>query len=73
MRTRHRGGSQVAVGVPAWIFLPASVGAAFLVVPLAAILLRIDWPVFIPLVTSESSRAALLLCLRSVSASMPSV
>ena len=59
----------VPVGLPRWIYLPASVGAALVVVPLIAILLRIDWPDFIPLITSESSRAALLLSLKTATAS----
>lgn len=57
------------VGLPAWIYLPAAAGALFVLVPLVAILLRIDWPHFIPLVTSESSRAALLLSLKTAAAS----
>ncbi len=55
--------------MPGWLYLPAAVGAALVVVPLVAILLRIDWPHFIPLVTSESSRAALLLSLKTAAAS----
>lgn len=55
--------------MPGWLYLPAAVGAALVVVPLVAILLRIDWPHFIPLVTSESSRAALLLSLKTATAS----
>ena len=60
---------QIPVGLPGWIYLPASVGAALVVVPLVAILLRIDWPHFIPLISSESSRAALLLSLKTATAS----
>lgn len=60
---------QIPVGVPGWIYLPASVGAALVVVPLVAILLRIDWPHFIPLISSESSRTALLLSLKTATAS----
>lgn len=59
----------IPVGLPGWIYLPASVGAALVVVPLVAILLRIDWPHFIPLISSESSRAALLLSLKTATAS----
>lgn len=64
-----RASGRILVGLPAWIYLPAAVGALFVVTPLAAILLRIDWPQFIPLVTSESSRAALLLSLKTAAAS----
>ena len=59
----------VPVGPPGWIFLPAAVGAALVVVPLVAILLRIDWTHFIALISSESSRAALLLSLKTATAS----
>lgn len=51
------------------MYLPAAVGALLVVVPLVAILLKIDWADFIPLITSESSRAALLLSLKTASAS----
>ncbi|MBO0677580.1 molybdate ABC transporter permease subunit [Mycolicibacterium sp. S2-37] len=59
----------VQVGLPAWIHLPAAAGALFVIVPLIAILLKIDWPHFIPLITSESSRAALALSLKTATAS----
>ncbi len=57
------------MGLPGWIYAPAALGALFVIVPLIAILLTIDWPQFIPLVTSESSRAALVLSLQTASAS----
>lgn len=66
---RRRSGGLIQVGVPTWIFLPAVIGALFVIVPLVAILLKIDWAHFIPLVTSESSRAALVLSLKTASAS----
>ncbi|MGE0217029.1 ABC transporter permease [Mycolicibacterium sp.] len=66
--TRRRGGL-IQVGLPAWIYVPATVGALFVVLPLLAILLEIDWAHFVPLVTSESSRAALLLSVKTASAS----
>lgn len=68
MTARRRGG-RIQVGLPRWIYLPAAVGALFVITPLMAILLRIDWPRFIPLVTSESSRAALVLSLQTAAAS----
>ncbi len=37
--------------------------------PLVAVLARIDWANFVPLVTSESSRAALLLSIKTATAS----
>ncbi|CDQ46024.1 MULTISPECIES: ABC transporter permease [Mycolicibacterium] len=65
---RHRSGIR-QVGLPVWIYLPAVVGALFAILPLIAVLTRIDWSNFVPLITSESSRAALLLSLRTASAS----
>ena len=69
MRPRRRAGGVIQVGLPAWIYVPATVGALFVIVPLVAILLKIDWAHFIPLVTSESSRAALILSLKTAAAS----
>jgi molybdate transport system permease protein len=66
--TRRTGGP-IQVGLPSWVYLPATVGALFVIVPLVAILLKIDWPNFIPLITSESSRAALVLSLKTATAS----
>ena len=68
MKSRRAGGL-IQVGLPAWLYLPAAAGALFVIVPLVAILLKIDWPHFIPLVTSESSRAALVLSLKTAAAS----
>lgn len=65
---RHRSGVR-QVGLPVWIYLPALVGALFVILPLIAVLARIDWSNFVPLITSESSRAALLLSLKTASAS----
>lgn len=49
----------------------AALGGAFVLLPLVAMVLRVDWPRFVPLVTSESSVDALLLSLRtSVSATV---
>ncbi|MCK0174685.1 ABC transporter permease [Mycolicibacterium sp. F2034L] len=69
MTATRRAGRLVQVGLPRWLYLPAAAGALFVVVPLIAILLEIDWADFIPLVTSESSRAALLLSLKTAAAS----
>ncbi|POH63323.1 molybdate ABC transporter permease subunit [Cryobacterium zongtaii] len=52
-------------GVPRWVIGIAAVGAAFVLLPLAAMVLRVNWAEFVPLVTSESSIAALLLSLRT--------
>ncbi len=59
----------VQVGLPTWIYLPALLGAAFVIVPLVAVLLNIDWPQFFPLITSESSLAALALSVKTATAS----
>lgn len=58
-----------AVAVPRWAFLPALLGVAFVLLPLTAIVAEVDWGDFVPLVTSESSQAALWLSLRTSSAS----
>lgn len=69
MKTKRGAGGLIQVGLPAWIYFPAAIGALFVIIPLVAILLSIDWPNFIPLITSESSRAALILSLKTASAS----
>ena len=56
---------QRQVGVPAWIHVPALLGAALVLLPLVGILSRVDWPDFLDLVTSESARTALTLSLRT--------
>jgi len=56
-------------GLPRWMYVPASVGAAFVVLPLIAMAVRVDWTHFWPLITSSSSQAALLLSLRTATAS----
>lgn len=68
MTSAHRG-NDVRIGVPTWIFVPAAVGALFVVLPLVAILLKIDWTEFVPLVSSESSRTALMLSLKTAAMS----
>ena len=69
MTARRRVSGLIPVGLPRWIYLPAAVGALFVIVPLVGILLEIDWAHFIPLVTSESSRTALILSLKTSAAS----
>jgi molybdate transport system permease protein len=58
-----------ARGVPRWIFLPAVLGAGFVVLPLVAVVIKVDWPRFWTLVSSESATTALLLSLRTATAS----
>ncbi|MCE1180649.1 MAG: ABC transporter permease [Micrococcales bacterium] len=57
------------VGVPRWIFLPALAGAAFVLLPLVGILSRVEWGNFAELITSDASRQALLLSLKTSSLS----
>ncbi len=56
-------------GLPRWVYLPAGIGAAFIVLPLVAVAARVDWPRFVTLITSESSLAALGLSLKTAAAS----
>ncbi|KXO88775.1 molybdenum ABC transporter permease [Tsukamurella pulmonis] len=53
---------------PRWIVLPAALGAALVLVPLVAIVAKVDWPRFGELVTSPDSRTALVLSLQTSSA-----
>ena len=55
--------------LPRWIYLPAAIGALFVVLPLIAIAVKVDWPHFWSLITSESSTAALVLSLKTAAAS----
>lgn len=56
-------------GLPRWVYIPASIGAVFVVLPLIAMAARVDWTHFWSLITSSSSQAALLLSLRTATAS----
>ena len=56
-------------GLPRWIYVPATAGAVFVLLPLAALAWRVEWSRFPHLITSESSRDALLLSLRTATAS----
>jgi molybdate transport system permease protein len=58
-----------SAGLPRWIYVPAAVGALFVVLPLVAVAARVDWPNFWALVTSESSVTALVLSLKTAAAS----
>ena len=55
--------------LPRWIYLPAAVGALFVVLPLVAVIVKVDWPHFWTLISSESSRTALVLSLKTAAAS----
>ncbi|MGY4540997.1 molybdate transport system permease protein [Arthrobacter sp. UYNi723] len=56
-------------GVPRWIYVLAAAGGLFVVLPLAAMVAKVNWAQFIPLVTSEASLQALGLSLRTSAAS----
>jgi molybdate transport system permease protein len=51
--------------IPRWVAGVAAMGALLVVLPLAALAARVDWPNFWTLISSESSVAALLLSLRT--------
>jgi molybdate transport system permease protein len=55
--------------VPTWVFVPAGLGAAFVLLPLVALASRVDWPRFGALVTTPDSLSALGLSLRTSAAS----
>lgn len=57
------------VGLPRWLYLPATVGAAFVLLPLIAMVARVNWSEFGSLVTSDSALDALWLSLRTSSTS----
>jgi molybdate transport system permease protein len=56
-------------GLPRWLYVPAALGVVFVGLPLVAIAVKVDWPHFAGLITSPSSRTALLLSLRTAAAS----
>ena len=60
MATRQR-----QVGLPAWIFVPAALGAALVLLPLVGMVSRVEWGSFFELVTSDSALTALSLSLRT--------
>ncbi|MFT3873700.1 MAG: ABC transporter permease [Nocardioides sp.] len=61
--------SSAQVDLPRWAFLPAVAGAVFIMLPLVALLVRVDWSNFVGLVTSDSALAALWLSLKTSTAS----
>ena len=60
---------QHGASLPRWVYLPAAAGALFVVLPLAALAVKVDWGGFASLVSSPASRSALLLSLRTATAS----
>ncbi|MBW4812749.1 ABC transporter permease [Rhodococcus qingshengii] len=67
--TRLRPSARAPLGLPVWIYLPALIGGAFVIAPLAAMLATEQWSQFWELVTSESSVAALKLSLKTAAMS----
>lgn len=55
-------------GIPRWIYIPAALGGVFVILPLVAMVARVDWPRFSELITSPSSVAALRLSLQTSTA-----
>src|SRR5664279_6020387 len=67
---RHkRGWAGTGSGLPGWVFIPAVLGGVFILLPLLAMLARVQWSSFFELITSESSIAALWLSLKTSTAS----
>ena len=66
MRRRRDGAYS---GIPGWVVAMAAVGALLVLLPLAAVVAKVNWPQFIPLVTSEPSLTALGLSLRTAGTS----
>lgn len=54
-----------AAALPRWVLLLAVLGGLFVILPVVAMALRVEWPRFLPLVTSASAHSALLLSLRT--------
>lgn len=55
--------------LPGWVYVPAAIGAAFVVLPLAGIAAKVDWPHFWSLISSPSATTALQLSVRTAAAS----
>lgn len=68
-RANGRGAAPLEIGTPGWLLLPAAVGVSFVVLPLIAMLIRIDWGHFGVLISSPAALDALVLSLRTSVAS----
>lgn len=55
--------------MPRWVYVPAAAGIVFVVLPLVAVAVKVDWPHFWSLVTSPASTTALLLSIKTAAAS----
>lgn len=69
MRRGTKSKNTTPTGLPAWIYLPAAVGAVFVILPLVSMVLVVDWPRFPELITSDESLDALALSLRTAAVS----
>ncbi|MDT4998614.1 MAG: molybdate transport system permease protein, partial [Mycobacterium sp.] len=58
-----------SAGLPRWLYLPAAVGAIFVVLPLVAVAVKVDWSQFWTLITSRSSVTALELSMKTAAIS----
>lgn len=56
-------------GVPRWVYVPAAAGMVFVLLPLVAVAVKVDWAHFWSLVTSPASTTALLLSIKTAAAS----
>jgi molybdate transport system permease protein len=56
-------------GLPRWIYVPAAIGAIFVVLPLVAVAAKVDWSKFPALITSRSSLTALELSFKTAAVS----
>jgi molybdate transport system permease protein len=65
MNTGLRRSAGDYAGIPFWIYPIAAAGALLVMLPLAAMAVRVNWADFVPLVTSQSSLDALGLSLRT--------
>ncbi len=54
-----------ATGIPGWILVVAALGALFVLLPIVAMVTRVNWAQFGALITSQESVDALLLSLRT--------
>lgn len=64
-RAAARSASEEYGGVPAWVVAVAVIGAAFVVLPLVAMVLQADWGQIVPLITSASSVDAFVLSVKT--------
>lgn len=63
--TRRRAAGRAGTGIPGWILAVAAVGAMFALLPVVAMVTRVDWARFGALITSQESVDALQLSLRT--------